>query len=139
MSIERVSPAEAKRLVEDGYAYIDVRSVPEFAAGHPEGAFNVPLLHATPAGMSPNPEFLRVMQARFPKDARLVVGCQAGGRSLQAASVLQGAGFTNVVDQRAGFAGTRDASGRGEPGWKPAGLPVSRDAAPGHSWEELRR
>ena len=69
-AMRRISPGEARELIEkEGYVYVDVRSVPEFESGHPEGAYNVPLLHMGPAGMTPNPEFLSVMQQRFPKDA----------------------------------------------------------------------
>jgi rhodanese-related sulfurtransferase len=40
----RVSPQEAKDLMDkEGYVYVDVRSIPEFEAGHPAGAFNVPI------------------------------------------------------------------------------------------------
>ena len=53
MAIKRISPEEARALVEDqGYSYLDVRSVPEFEAGHPVGAYNIPLLHMGPGGMS---------------------------------------------------------------------------------------
>jgi len=136
----RVSPQEALELQEkQGYAYVDVRSVPEFKAGHPTGAFNVPLMHMGPAGMAPNPEFLDVMQKAFPRDAKLVVGCKAGGRSARAATMLESAGYTSVVDQRAGFEGAHDpTTGGAEPGWRPAGLPVSRDAAPGRDYEGLK-
>lgn len=135
----RVSPQEARELQEkEGYVYVDVRSVPEFQAGHPTDAFNVPLLHMGPAGMAPNPEFLDVMQKAFPRDAKLVVGCKAGGRSARAAAMLESAGYTSVVDQRAGFEGAQDPSGRVEPGWRPAGLPVSREAAPGRDYEGLK-
>jgi rhodanese-related sulfurtransferase len=89
MSFRRLSPAEAKQLMdEQGYQLVDVRSVPEFDAGHPKGAFNVPLNHAGPAGMVPNADFVRVMEASFPKDAKLVVACKAGGRSMKAATLL---------------------------------------------------
>ena len=136
---KRVSPQEARDLMDkDGYVYVDVRSVPEFDAGHPAGAYNVPLMHAGPAGMAPNPEFLDVMQRAFPRDAKLVVACKAGGRSARAASLLESAGFTNVVDQRAGFEGKADATGQVEPGWRPAGLPVSREPAPGRDYEGLK-
>ena len=139
MPLKRVSPEEAQQLVQSqGYVYVDVRSVPEFEAGHPEGAYNVPILHMGRHGMSPNPEFLDVMQRRFAKDAKLVVGCRSGGRSLQAAHVLASVGFSDVVDQRAGFEGGPDPSGRMEPGWRPAGLPVARQAAAGHDYEALR-
>ena len=140
MAVKRVSPAEARDLIDkQGYVYVDVRSVPEFAAGHPTGAYNVPLMNMGPGGMTPNPEFLAVMRA-FPKEAKLVVGCKAGGRSARAASLLESAGYTSVVDQRAGFEGAPDPStGRiGEPGWRPAGLPVTTEAGPGRTYEALK-
>jgi rhodanese-related sulfurtransferase len=116
---------------KEGYAYVDVRSVPEFEGGHPEGAYNVPLAHLSPQGMTPNPDFVKVMQRNFPKDAKLVVGCKSGGRSLQAATMLISVGFANVVDQRAGFSGST------EPGWEAKGLPSARQAAPERSYAEL--
>ncbi|HEY8429996.1 MAG TPA: rhodanese-like domain-containing protein [Sandaracinaceae bacterium] len=138
--IERISPEEAKRRLDAGWAYVDVRSVPEFEAGHPAGAYNVPLMHMGPNGMEPNAEFMDVMNARFPKDAKLVIGCKSGGRSLRAAEMLAAAGYTNVVDQRAGFSGARDPFGQlVEKGWEAAGLPVETKARPGRSWEELSR
>jgi rhodanese-related sulfurtransferase len=124
VSIRRVSPADAKALVDkEGYSYVDVRSVREFQAGHPTGAYNVPLLDMGPMGMAPNPDFLNVMEKAFPKESKLVVGCQMGGRSLKAAQLLESAGFTNVVDQQAGFNG-----------WRPAGLPVSSEAPADHTY-----
>jgi rhodanese-related sulfurtransferase len=140
MPVKRVSPAEARDLIDtQGYVYVDVRSVPEFAAGHPPGAYNVPLMHMGPGGMAPNQDFMAVM-ATFPKDARLVVGCKAGGRSARAAAMLESAGYTNVIDQRAGFEGAPDpATGRiAEPGWRPAGLPVTASAMPDRTYEALR-
>ena len=138
-TIQRVSPAEAKTLIdEQGYVYLDVRSEPEFVAGHPTGAQNVPLMHAGPGGMTPNPDFLAVVQAVYPKDAKLVVGCKAGGRSLKAAEMMIAAGYTGVIDQRAGFDGPRDAFGAlSEKGWSPAGLPVET-TTPGGSYAELK-
>ncbi len=133
MSIPRLSPGDAKQLVdEQGYVYVDVRSEPEYAAGHPVGAINVPLLHAAPGGMTPNADFVAVVSALFAKDARLVLGCKAGGRSLRAAEQLVAVGFTGIVDQRAGFDGVRDAfGGVVEPGWVEAGLPVEAVTAGG--------
>src|SRR4029453_7140521 len=121
--VKRVSPQEAKDLIdEQGYVYVDVRSNPEFDGGHPTGAYNVPLMQAGPMGMEQNGEFMGVMQKAFAKDAKLVLGCQGGGRARRAGGMLEAAGYTNVVDQRAGF------QGHAEPGWKPAGLPVSTDS-----------
>lgn len=139
MTFRRLSPAEVQALIdEQGYVLVDVRSVPEFEAGHPEGAFNVPLNHAGPGGMTPNPDFLRVMEASFPKDAKLAVACKAGGRSMKAATMLVAAGFTDVVDQRAGWSGAADPFGKGiEPGWSAAGLPASTEAHPERTWAAL--
>lgn len=135
MSVRRVSPEEAKKLLDqESYVYVDVRSIPEFEAGHPQGAYNVPIAHMGAMGMTPNSNFIAVMQKRFAKDAKLVVGCKSGGRSLQAAMLLQSAGFTGVVDQRAGFDG-----GPGEPGWRPRGLPVSVAAEADHAYEDLAK
>lgn len=120
-----VTPEQALTLIEDeGYTYIDVRSEPEFAAAHPRGAKNVPLLHAAGGRLTPNPEFVEVMKRVFATDAKLVVACQAGKRSAQAVQVLRREGFTHIVDMPAGFGGGRDASGRLEKGWQAAGLPV---------------
>ena len=122
MPVKRISPEEAKALVDgEGYAYLDVRSIPEFEAGHPRGAFNVPLNHMGPAGMSPNPEFLSVVEKSFAKDAKLVVGCKGGGRSLRAAELMQAAGYTvgrgparglRGPSRRAGLAAEGPARGR---------------------------
>lgn len=138
--IKRVSPSEAKELMDEGYVYIDVRSEPEFLAGHPEGSVNIPLLHMGPSGMTPNAEFLSVMEASYPKDAKLVLGCRSGGRSLQAAEILQKAGYTDVIDQRAGFEGAQGPFGNvAEKGWRPAGLPQKEGAVEGHTYEDIRK
>jgi rhodanese-related sulfurtransferase len=132
--MKRVSPEEAKALMDEGYAYVDVRSIPEFEQGHPEGAYNVPLAHLGPRGMAPNPDFLAVLERHFSRDSTLVIGCQSGSRSLHAASMLERAGYVTVVDQRAGFGGTG-----AEAGWRALGLPSTTRAAPGRSYEELTR
>lgn len=138
MSVKRISPEEAKALVDEGWTFVDVRSVPEFELGHPAGAYNVPLMHRGPSGMTPNPDFLAVMKRRFAPDQRLVVACRSGGRSLKAAELLTANGFTQVVDQRAGWDGVRDAfGGVTEPGWERAGMPCAMDAEPGRTWDEL--
>jgi rhodanese-related sulfurtransferase len=137
--ITRLSPQEAQKLITDeGYVYVDVRTEAEYGAGHPTGAVNVPVMLAGAGGMTPNPDFVRDMSAAFPKDAKIVVGCKAGGRSLRAAELLTGAGFSSVVDQRAGFDGPRDPAGRViEAGWGTAGLPVEK-TTPGGSYAEMK-
>jgi rhodanese-related sulfurtransferase len=78
--------------------------------------------------MAPNTEFLTVMERKFAKDAKILVGCKSGGRSLQAAAVLLSSGFTDVIDQRAGF------SGATEPGWEPMGFPTATEAPADHTY-----
>jgi rhodanese-related sulfurtransferase len=125
----RISPAEAKARMDEGYTYVDVRSEQEFAEGRPAGAVNVPFMHVGPTGMTANPDFLRAMNASFEKGAKLIVGCKSGGRSARAAQALVADGFTDVLDQRAGWDGARDPFGQiREPGWSRAGLPVDGGA-----------
>jgi len=134
MAVTRVAPEQALELMrEQGYSYLDVRSVPEFAQGHPQGAYNVPLVHMGPGGNQPNARFLEVVERRFARDAPLLVGCRTSGRSEHAAAILEQAGFSNLIVQQAGFVGASPLA----PGWGPKGLPSSQVAEPGRSWEEL--
>ena len=142
MHIKSVSPQEACDLLtrEEGYVYLDVRSTPEFSEGHPQGALNIPLHHAQPetGQMTPNPDFLTVVRANFSADAKLLLGCFSGGRSMMAAEMLGRAGYRNLLNVRCGFGGARDATGRVvEPGWASLGLPVERESRPGASYEPL--
>ena len=139
MAIRSVSPEEAAALLAEGYVYVDVRSEPEFEAGHVPGALNVPLLHAGPGGMTANPEFLPVMQEAFGKGEKLIVGCKAGGRSKKAADQLAQAGFTELTDMSAGWDGSRDAFGRLVPGWSKQGLPVEPGTPPGQAYADVKQ
>ena len=131
----RISPQEASEKLAEGFTYVDVRTTQEFEAGHPSGAVNIPIQHAT----GPNPDFLRVMNASFPKDGKIIVGCKVGGRSLRAAQTLLADGFTNVVDQRAGWDGARGSFGEmAEPGWSRVGLPTEVGQPGGRSWEDMK-
>jgi rhodanese-related sulfurtransferase len=122
----RISPQEAHaKMTSEGYAYVDVRTEEEFALGRPAGAWNVPLSREGDGTMVPNADFLHVVETLFGKNGKLVVGCKSGNRSLRAAQALVQAGFTHVLEQRAGWGGARDAFGAvKEPGWSRAGLPT---------------
>lgn len=136
---ERIGPKEAQRRIdEDGYVYVDVRTVLEFDAGHPRGAYNAPLMIDGPSGRGPNASLVSAIERVFAKDRKLVVGCLAGGRATRAAELLEAAGFTGVVVQRAGWGGVLDAFGRvTEPGWHAEGLPSATTAEAGHAWSDL--
>jgi rhodanese-related sulfurtransferase len=135
--IKHASVQEAHQQQNTGATYLDVRSVPEFAQGHPAGAYNIPLLHLDPATrqMQPNPDFVSVVRSTFPPDTPLLVGCQAGARSLQAAQLLANAGFTNVTNVLGGFGGSR----QGDVGWMQASLPTETTADPSREYDALSR
>jgi rhodanese-related sulfurtransferase len=126
-------------LLDQGYVYLDVRSEPEFALGHPEGAYNIPLKFQAPGGMVDNPDFLAVVRATFPPTQALVLGCRSGSRSRTAALRLLDAGYTSVVEQRAGYDGVRDPFGQlTEPGWHASGLPTGFEPVPGRDYAALK-
>ena len=137
MDVKRITPEEAKSLLDsgDGYVYLDVRTVEEFNAGHVPGAKNIPFIDR----MGPNPHFVEIVEKNFSKDARLICGCQHARRSLMAAQVLKNAGFTNVVDMRGGFEGEMDHCGcLVMPGWALQGLPTSTESTPEDQYESLK-
>lgn len=138
MTVKSVSPEETAQLMQEGAVYVDVRSEPEFEAGHPPGSFNVPLLHAGPMGMTPNPEFMEVMTRAFGKNEKLVMGCRSGQRSLRAAEMLLAAGYSDVANLHTGWEGSRDHFGRLTPGWRPAGLPVETGRPAGFCYADAK-
>jgi rhodanese-related sulfurtransferase len=137
--MQHISVTEAHQKQREGYTYVDVRSTREFEDGHPAGAVNVPLLEPDDSGQfAQNPDFVRVMKASFAPDAKLLVGCQAGLRSLKAAQMLETFGFTDVANVRGGWAGARDQSGAVlEQGWLSADLPVEAEAPEDRTYEAL--
>lgn len=143
MSLKHVDARTAHELQSnDDHTYVDVRSIPEFENGHPAGARNVPLLNLDrqTGQMRPNPEFLAVMQANYPQDSKLLIGCQMGGRSAQAGQVLATADYQNIANVLGGFGGAQDRmTGEVVEGWADAGLPVERDAPLENGYEALRK
>ncbi|SRR6266511_2341967 len=138
MTIKHITVQQAHQQQASGAKYLDVRSIPEFEAGHPEGAYNVPLLHLDPAThqMRPNPEFVSVVRATFSPKTPIVVGCKMGGRSAQACEILSTAGYRDVTNVLGGFGG---APQYGQVGWAEAGLPVETAAAPEREYEALHK
>ena len=135
MSVKRVDPKEAAKLVEDGWTYVDVRSVPEFDGGHPTGAYNLPLLHQGPTGArTPNPDFAPAFARAFPdRDQQIVMGCRSGQRSFKAATMLSSMGYSNLVDMRGGYSGDKDTTG-----WADESLATATSPESGRSWDELK-
>jgi rhodanese-related sulfurtransferase len=131
MPIHQQVPPEAYETLKKNpeALYLDVRTEGEFAAGHPEGAINIPVVFIKgPGQMQVNPEFVEIAEKVIPRGRKLVVGCMAGGRSQRACEMLEDAGYTDLTNVVGGFGGQRDASGEVVvAGWKDAGLPVTTE------------
>lgn len=87
MSVQELS----ERLRSDGVQVLDVRREPEWNAAHIENANWWPL------------DNFRVSPPEIDHDAALAVHCKGGYRSMIAASLLQRAGFRNVINVTGGF------------------------------------
>jgi rhodanese-related sulfurtransferase len=138
MTIRHITVQQAQQQQGKGATYLDVRSVPEFEQGHPEGAFNIPLMHLDSATnqMRPNPDFLTVVRANFPPDTSMVIGCKMGGRSAQACEILSNAGYHDVTNVLGGYGG---APQFGHTGWVQAGLPVETKADAAREYDALHK
>src|SRR2546429_1810682 len=91
MAIKQTIPPQAHEILEQDPAviYLDVRTVPEFTAGHPQRGINIPVVFfQAPGQPASNPDFLKVVETNIPKDTTVVADCQSGGRSLMAAGKI---------------------------------------------------
>jgi rhodanese-related sulfurtransferase len=82
-----LSGVEARKLVAEGAALVDVRTPEEFAAGHLQGAVNIPLSQVE-----------KRLKEFGPKDRPIVVYCRSGSRSASAARTLKSNGYLQVQD-----------------------------------------
>ncbi len=130
MGIKRIDAEQAKELLEDDgeFIYVDVRTPDEYQRGHVPGAKNVPYMvrgHSG-AGLQVNNNFVAMMQQEFTPEAKLILGCQKGGRSIRACRLLVEEGYTNLHHMRGGFVGETDPLGKVTfPGWTTRGFPVT--------------
>ncbi len=91
----------SKQLQNQNLQVLDVRREPEWEAGHIENAVWWPL------------DNFKIAPPEIDRDIPIAVHCKGGYRSMIACSLLQRAGFQNIVNVVGGF----DA-------WQQAGLPV---------------
>lgn len=141
---QRITVPQAREILErDPEAiYLDVRTEEEFAEGHPERAINIPIGHANPVtrSLDPNPDFVRVARAALPQGAPILIGCRTGPRAEMAAQILAAEGFGGLSVVWGGFAGiTGPAGNRVAIGWAESGHPITRDPAPGASYQDLKK
>lgn len=83
------------------FLFIDVRTAEEFAEGHIKGALLIPV------------QELESRLAEVPHDKRVYLYCRSGRRSVEAAIMLTGAGYSNIENVVGGIIS-----------WKAAGYPV---------------
>ncbi|QKT03960.1 hypothetical protein HUS23_09100 [Ectothiorhodospiraceae bacterium 2226] len=140
---------------------LDVRSIGEYVAGHPDKALHVPYprIHPTVDPTLSNEEKARLLvegvKAAVPDlDTPLLVLCRTGARSIAAANILTEAGYTHVRNIWEGFEGMPKTGVNGNlldlnndgviderdwDGWKNfAGLPYSTKLRPTLIYQPLQ-
>jgi rhodanese-related sulfurtransferase len=102
--ISEMTPREAEPAVAAAYSqFIDVRTAEEYKSSHASRARNIPL------------DELMQDLSRLEKNEPVYLICQTGNRSMQAAQMLNEAGFPQTVS----IAG-------GTTAWQEAGLPMAK-------------
>ncbi len=128
--IENINPSQAAELLDrDDAVLIDVRTTMEYGfVGHPLNAVHIPWQEAP--GWEVNPGFVEQVRARLSEQsldeaAHVVTMCRSGKRSLEAAQVLEQAGFQHLYNMLEGFEGDLDAQKHRNTvnGWRHRGLP----------------
>ena len=90
---KQVHVNEVRSLVESGAYIVDVREENEYAAGHLNGAHNIPLSQ------------LEERMHEIPKDVPVYLHCRSSQRSYYAVCRLQSYGYTNVTNISGSFLG----------------------------------
>ena len=106
-SVGAISSQDLIRLMNQGALVLDIRKPEEFAAGHVNGAKQLPSDQILTAGEN---------FKRF-KDKPVVVYCDSGSLAASAVRQLHEQGFTKAFTLRGGFAG-----------WRAENLPVAKAA-----------
>ena len=102
-TIAEITVAQANEELEQGQAglVLDVREPAEWEKAHIPGAL------LAPRGMlewyaDPNTPYAKP-ELTTRRDARIIVACASGGRSMLASQTLKSMGYTNVVNMAGGF------------------------------------
>lgn len=89
----RIDVNEAKEMMDNGAAVIDVREMHEYTGGHVPGATLIPV----------NTVYAR--REELPKDKDLIFVCAVGQRSALAAEMAAAAGLTRLFNLEGGTEG----------------------------------
>ncbi|KAH9618049.1 hypothetical protein KSS87_020841 [Heliosperma pusillum] len=118
--VEYVNADEAKELVAEGYAIVDIRDKTQFERAHIKSCYHAPFfienqdndpgtiikrqMHNNFAGLfyglpytKPNPDFVQSLKTQFSPESKILLVCQEGLRSTAAARKLEESGFQNVA------------------------------------------
>eukprot|EP01023_Acetabularia_acetabulum_P029574 TRINITY_DN278_c0_g1_i1.p2 TRINITY_DN278_c0_g1~~TRINITY_DN278_c0_g1_i1.p2 ORF type:complete len:274 (-),score=65.00 TRINITY_DN278_c0_g1_i1:383-1204(-) len=124
--VKNVSCSEIPKMMQEGWVLLDVRPSTETKKASIVGAVKVPLfipdtgmspgsllkqMSAFGMGgwwlggthMEPNDSFMADVQARLPRDAKVIVVCQKGLRSLAACEKMSMAGYETLAWVNGGF------------------------------------
>jgi len=102
-TVSELTVAQAKEELEQGHVnlVLDVREPAEWEKGHIPGVLLAPRgmleWYADPTTPYAKPELTTQ------RDARIIVTCASGGRSMLAAQTLRKMGYTDVVNMAGGF------------------------------------
>ena len=103
--IKEVTPRDVQRMQERGenIVYLDVREPQEWNLGHLPRAIHIPrgLLESS-------------IEARVPREQKVVIYCASGNRSAFAADTLQQMGYEDVASMSGGFRGWAESGGEVE-------------------------
>ena len=128
LPMKHLTPKEAHDFIRSNSdaVFVDVRSEIEFFyVGHPVGAEHI--AWQEPPDWDVEPEFAQHVKALVAgvRARPVILICRSGKRSVDAGSVLEGAGFSDVYNVLHGFEGDLDENfhrGR-KSGWRFDGLP----------------
>ena len=126
--MKNLLPKEAWALVQQQpqALFVDVRmEIESLYVGRPPGVQNIPWYEYP--DLTPDPaQFAKAVEREAgSKDRTVVLICRSGKRTVDAGKVLEGAGFTDVVNVVHGFEGELDEGFRRSTinGWRHDGLP----------------
>lgn len=110
--IQSISPTQAHEILDSGSqaVLIDTRTYIEFSfIGHPIGAIHIPLKR--PPNWDVLPDFIEQAEKHIPsKSTPVILMCRSGARSMDAAKLLEQAGYQALYNMNEGFEGDKDSN-----------------------------
>ena len=82
------NPNHLKNIISNGAMVVDVRTAEEFSSARFDGAVNIPL----------NEIETRLSEFGNDKTKPIVLYCRSGSRSARAKTILEGNGYTNIIN-----------------------------------------